>query len=107
MKNIKKFRIEKYGLLIGSSRKSWINGVDKLVALAAGCGYPKQLENALKESDFWDGLPDDNSIGYSMAKKMLIIQSWTYREQYDFNSSVLLPANLYGPHDNIFSLVSY
>ena len=84
-------------LLFENSR---INGVDKLVALAAGCGYPKQLENALKESDFWDGLPDDNSIGYSMAKKMLIIQSWTYREQYDFNSSVLLPANLYGPHDN-------
>jgi GDP-L-fucose synthase len=31
---------------------------------------------------------------------MLIIQSWTYREQYGFNSSILLPANLYGPHDN-------
>ena len=84
-------------LLFENSR---INGVDKLVALAAGCGYPKQLQNALKESDFWDGLPDENSIGYSMAKKMLIIQSWTYREQYNFNSSVLLPANLYGPHDN-------
>ena len=79
---------------------SRLNGVDKLVALAAGCGYPKQLQNALKESDFWYGLPDENSIGYSMAKKMLIIQSWTYREQYGFNSSVLLLANLYGPHDN-------
>ena len=79
---------------------SRLNGVEKLVALAAGCGYPKHLQNALKENDFWDGLPDENSIGYSMAKKMLIIQSWTYREQYGFNSSVLLPANLYGPHDN-------
>jgi GDP-L-fucose synthase len=79
---------------------SRLNGVEKLVALAAGCGYPKHLQNALKENDFWNGLPDENSIGYSMAKKMLIIQSWTYREQYGFNSSVLLPANLYGPHDN-------
>ena len=79
---------------------SMINGVDKLVALGAGCGYPKQLQKALKESDFWNGLPDENSIGYSMAKKMLIIQSWAYREQYGFNSTVLLPANLYGPHDN-------
>lgn len=84
-------------LLFENSR---INGVDKLVALAAGCGYPKELQNALSESDFWDGLPDENSIGYSMAKKMLIIQSWSYREQYGFNSSVLLPANLFGPHDN-------
>ena len=45
-------------------------------------------------------IPDENSIGYSMAKKMLVIQSWTYREQYGFDSSILLPANLYGPHDN-------
>jgi len=79
---------------------SRLNKVKKLVALAAGCGYPHHLQNALKEIDFWDGLPDENSIGYSMAKKMLIIQSWTYKEQYDFNSSILLPANLYGPNDN-------
>jgi GDP-L-fucose synthase len=77
-----------------------LNDVKRLVALAAGCGYPKHLNVPYKESDFWKELPDENSIGYSMAKKMLIIQSWTYREQYGFNSSVLLPANLYGPHDN-------
>ncbi|MEE8423463.1 MAG: GDP-L-fucose synthase [Thermodesulfobacteriota bacterium] len=74
--------------------------VMKTIALAAGCGYPKHLEGAHKESDFWSGLPDENSIGYSMAKKMLIIQSWTYREQYGFDSTILLPANLYGPWDN-------
>jgi len=76
------------------------NDIRRLVALAAGCGYPKHLEVPYKESDFWSALPDENSIGYSMAKKMLIIQSWTYREQHGFNSSVLLPANLYGPYDN-------
>jgi GDP-L-fucose synthase len=74
--------------------------VEKVVALAAGCGYPKLLEVPYSEEDFWKDLPDENSIGYSMAKKNLIIQSWTYREQYDFDSTVLLPANLYGPHDN-------
>lgn len=72
----------------------------KVVALAAGCGYPKHLEVPYAEEDFWKDLPDENSIGYSMAKKNLIIQSWTYREQYGFNSVILLPANLYGPHDN-------
>ena len=54
----------------------------------------------MKETDFWSGLPDLNSLGYSMAKKNLIIQSWTYKQQFNFNSSVLLPANLYGPYDN-------
>lgn len=76
------------------------SGVQKLIALAAGCGYPKYLEVPYKEGDFWSSLPDENSIGYSMAKKMLIIQSWTYRQQFGFNSTILLPANLYGPDDN-------
>jgi GDP-L-fucose synthase len=75
-------------------------GVQKLVAFAAGCGYPKLLPVPHREADFWNGLPDENSVGYSMAKKMLIIQSWTYRRQYGFNSVMLLPANLYGPGDN-------
>ena len=75
-------------------------GCEKVIALAAGCGYPKHLPVPYTEEDFWKDLPDENSIGYSMAKKNLIIQSWTYREQYGFNSVILLPANLYGPHDN-------
>lgn len=76
------------------------NNVKKTVVLAAGCGYPTGLEVPYSEDDFWSGLPDMNSYGYSMAKKMLIIQSWSYREQFGFDSTVLLPANLYGPYDN-------
>jgi GDP-L-fucose synthase len=79
---------------------SYLNNVDKLVSLAAGCGYPKYLPVPYTEEDFWKDLPDENSIGYSMAKKNLIIQSWTYKTQFNFNSTVLLPANLYGSHDN-------
>ena len=74
--------------------------VQKTVALAAGCGYPLNLNVPYTENDFWGGLPQEESMGYSMSKKMLIIQSWTYRAQYGFNSSILLPANLYGPNDN-------
>ena len=76
------------------------HGTEKVVALAAGCGYPLGLEVPYTEDDFWRGLPQAESIGYSMGKKMLIIQSWTYRAQYGFNSSILLPSNLYGPNDN-------
>ncbi len=82
-----------------------LNGVEKVVSLAAGCGYPQHLTVPFKEDDFWSGLPDNNTRGYSMAKKNLIIQSEAYRQQYGFNSCVLLPANLYGPYDN-FDLTS-
>jgi len=86
------------GLLI--THYAYKTGVEKLVSVAAGCGYPLGLETPYAEEDFWKGLPDENSLGYSMAKKNLILQSWTYRKQYGFNSTVLLPANIYGPHDN-------
>lgn len=76
------------------------NGAEKVVSLAAGCGYPKNLPVPFTEEGFWLGLPDENSYGYSLAKKNLIIQSWAYREQYGFDSTILLPANLYGPEDN-------
>jgi GDP-L-fucose synthase len=79
---------------------SYINGVKKLVSLAAGCGYPKEIPVPFAENDFWNGLPDMNSYGYSLAKKNLIIGGWAYREQYNFNTTVLLPANIYGPYDN-------
>ena len=75
-------------------------GTEKVVSLAAGCGYPKHLPVPFTEEGFWQGLPDENSYGYSLAKKNLIIQSWAYREQYGFDSTILLPANLYGPEDN-------
>lgn len=79
---------------------AYLNNAEKVVSLAAGCGYPKHLPVPFTEEQFWQGLPDENSYGYSLAKKNLIIQSWAYREQYGFDSTILLPANLYGPEDN-------
>ncbi|MFN8465858.1 MAG: NAD-dependent epimerase/dehydratase family protein [Caldilineaceae bacterium] len=37
---------------------------------------------------------------YGLAKKMLLVQSQAYRDQYGFDSIFLLPTNLYGPGDN-------
>lgn len=84
---------------INALHYSYEFGVKKFVGLAAGCGYP-DTKIPYSEDNFWNGLPDMNSYGYSMAKKNLIIQSWAYRDQYGFDSTILLPANLYGPYDN-------
>jgi GDP-L-fucose synthase len=84
---------------INTLHYSYVSGVQKFVGLAAGCGYP-DVTIPFKESDFLSGFPDSNSYGYSMAKKNLVIQSWAYRDQYGFDSTMLIPANLYGPHDN-------
>lgn len=74
--------------------------VKKFIGLAAGCGYPNNIKPPYIEEDFFSGFPEKSSYGYSMAKKNLVIQGLSYKEQYGFNSTILLPANLYGPHDN-------
>jgi GDP-L-fucose synthase len=78
-------------------------GVPKLVAIGTICAYPKFCPVPFKEDNIWDGYPEETNAPYGLAKKMLLVQSQAYRQQYGFNSVYLLPVNLYGPADN-FSL---
>jgi GDP-L-fucose synthase len=81
--------------------------VEAVVSLGAGCGYPLKLPEPLREEDFFDGFPQTESAPYSLAKKMLIIQSIAYRQQYGLRSVVLIPSNLYGAHDNFNLMQSH
>jgi GDP-L-fucose synthase len=80
--------------------EAWRAGVKKLVALGTVCAYPKFCPVPFKESDLWNGYPEETNAPYGIAKKILGVQSAGYREQYGFNSVVLYPVNLYGPRDN-------
>ncbi len=72
----------------------------KFVALGTICAYPKFAPIPFKEDDLWDGYPEETNAPYGLAKKMMLVQSQAYRQQYGFNSIVLFPVNLYGPRDN-------
>jgi len=78
----------------------WRAGVEKFVAVGTVCAYPKFTPVPFKEENLWNGYPEETNAPYALAKKMLLIQSQAYRQQYGFNSIFLLPANLYGPGDN-------
>ena len=80
--------------------ESWRSGVEKFVALGTICCYPKFTPVPFREDDLWDGYPEETNAPYGLAKKMLLVQSQAYREQYGFNSIFLMPVNLYGPGDN-------
>lgn len=75
-------------------------GVQKFVAIGTICAYPKFAKVPFKEDDLWSGYPEETNAPYGLAKKMLLVQSQAYREEYGFNSIFLLPVNLYGPGDN-------
>jgi len=77
-----------------------LTGVGKFVAIGTICAYPKFTPVPFKEENLWDGYPEETNAPYGLAKKMLLVQSQAYRQQYGFNSMYLLPVNLYGPADN-------
>ncbi|MBI4546950.1 MAG: GDP-L-fucose synthase [Ignavibacteriae bacterium] len=72
----------------------------KFVAVGTICAYPKFCPIPFKEEDLWNGYPEETNAPYGLAKKMLLVQSQAYRQQYGYNSIYLLPVNLYGPRDN-------
>jgi GDP-L-fucose synthase len=74
--------------------------IEKFVAIGTVCAYPKFAPIPFKEDDLWNGYPEKTNASYGLAKKMLLVQSQAYRQQYDFNAIYLLPVNLYGPGDN-------
>lgn len=89
-------------LMMGTQllHESYLTGVPKFVAIGTVCAYPKFAPVPFKEEDLWNGYPEETNAPYGLAKKMMLVQSQTYREQYGYNSIFLLPVNLYGPGDN-------
>uniref|UniRef100_A0A7C4TGT2 GDP-L-fucose synthase n=1 Tax=candidate division WOR-3 bacterium TaxID=2052148 RepID=A0A7C4TGT2_UNCW3 len=77
--------------------------VKRLLIPIGGCSYPATAPSPIKEESMWDGFPQIESAGYSVAKKMALVQSWAYKQQFGFDSVVVIPGNVYGEYDN-FSL---
>lgn len=89
-------------LMIGTMllHESWRANVEKYLACTCGCAYPDKAQSPIVEDMLWDGYPQITSAPYGIAKKVITVQSETYRRQYGFNSIVLVPGNIYGPHEN-------
>jgi len=83
--------------LIEAARR---HGVEKTVVLGTICAYPKLTPVPFCEEDLWNGYPEETNAPYGIAKKALLVQCQSYREQYGMNAIFLLPVNLYGPGDN-------
>jgi len=77
-----------------------VAGVAKFLTVGTVCAYPKFTPVPFHEDDLWNGYPEETNAPYGLAKKMLLVQSQAYRDQYGFNAIYLIPVNLYGPGDN-------
>jgi len=87
--------------------EAWKAGVKKFVAIGTICAYPKFSPVPFREDDLWNGYPEETNAPYGLAKKMLLVQSQAYRQQYGWSAIYLLPVNLYGPGDNFDPATSH
>lgn len=74
--------------------------VEKFVAIGTICAYPKHTPVPFSEDELWNGYPEETNAPYGIAKKAMLVQAQSYRQEYGFNGIYLLPVNLYGPNDN-------
>ncbi len=82
-------------------------GLKKFVCLGTVCAYPKHTPIPFHEDDLWNGYPEETNAPYGIAKKALLVQLQSYRQQYNYNGIYLLPVNLYGPGDNFDAASSH
>jgi GDP-L-fucose synthase len=78
-------------------------GIEKFVAVATICSYPKFTPVPFREEDLWNGYPEETNVPYGLAKKMLLVQSQAYRQQYGFNSIVLFPVYAYPVDSTLYN----
>ena len=100
MKNPASFFYDNLMMGVQLMEQGRLFGVEKFVAIGTICAYPKFAHVPFKEDELWNGYPEDTNAPYGLAKKMLLVQSQAYRQEYGFNSIYLLPVNLYGPGEN-------
>lgn len=83
--------------LMEESRKA---GIEKFVTVGTVCSYPKIIPIPFTEENLWSGYPEETNAAYGIAKKALLVQGQSYRQEFNFNAIFLILVNLYGPHDN-------
>lgn len=76
------------------------HGVEKFVCIGTVCSYPKFTPVPFQEENIWNGYPEETNAPYGLAKKMLLVQLESYRQEYGLHGIYLIPVNLYGPRDN-------
>ncbi len=75
-------------------------GVKRFLSVGTICSYPKVTPVPFREEELWNGYPEETNAPYGLAKKMLLVQSQAYRQEFGFDGVNVLCVNLYGPHDN-------
>ena len=71
----------------------------RLVAIGSSCAYPSSA-GPLVEERFMDGEIHGSVYSYAFTKRLLYTGIKAYNDQYKLNGTCLIPATMYGEHDD-------
>ena len=83
-------------LIIGSYKFK----VKRLIFLSSSCAYPKNIKRPFKETDLFNGPPEETNAPYAIAKLAGMKLCDSYNKQYGTKFISLVPCNLYGERDS-------
>ena len=75
-------------------------GIKRVICCLSTCIFPDGLNRVLTENDLHLGEPHTSNYGYAYSKRIMEVQCRLYNETPGYYYQCIIPANIYGPHDN-------
>jgi len=72
----------------------------KIIMVCTTCAYPKLCPTPFKESDLWNGYPEETNAPYAIAKRDIMLGAMQFEKDYGIPVRCPIPTNLYGPGDH-------
>jgi len=82
-------------------------GVQTLLFLGSSCIYPRNCLQPIKEEYLLSGPLEETNRAYAVAKIAGAELCWSANKQHGCRYLAVMPANMYGPHDNYDSAHSH
>jgi GDP-L-fucose synthase len=79
---------------------AFLAGVKRLIFFGSSCLYPRECPQPMKEEFLFTGPMERTSEAYSASKFAGYVMCEAYNRQHGTQFLTVIPATLYGPHDN-------
>ena len=99
-KNPGKFFYENAMINLQVMHEGYLHKIEKIISIGTVSIYPENAPLPFNEKNIWEGYPEEANAPYGIAKRIMHVQSSSYRKQYGYNSILLILTNLFGPEDN-------
>jgi GDP-L-fucose synthase len=94
------FLYENMSMQLNVIQGAYRAGVENLIYFGSNCMYPTGPTEPMPEMMLMSGPAEPTNLPYAIAKNAGFVQCQSLHRQHGCNYFTIIPASLYGPHDN-------